>query len=89
MGLGDTVRPTVLQLAESLRQNGLAVAFDVLRRSMKAQMREANKAGAKYAIIMGDQELESGQAEVKDLSTGDQQKVALDQLTDHMNSLSF
>ena len=56
---------------------------------MKAQMREANKAGAKYAIIMGDQELESGQAEVKDLSTGDQQKVALDDLSSHMNSLSF
>ena len=89
VGLGDAIRSTVVQLAESLRQNGLAVAFDVLRRSMKAQMREANKAGAKYAIIMGDQELESGQAEVKDLSTGDQQKVSLDQLTDHMNSLSF
>lgn len=89
VGLGDAVRPTVVQLAESLRQSGKAVEFDVLRRSMKAQMREANKAGAKYAIIMGDQELEAGQAEVKDLSIGDQQKVALNQLTDHMNSLSF
>lgn len=89
VGLGDAVRPTVVKLAVALRQNGLATEFDVLRRSMKAQMREANKAGASYAIILGDQELESGQAEVKDLSTGDQQKVSLNQLTDHMNSLSF
>ena len=89
VGLGDGVRPRVVQLAEALRQNELAVEFDVLRRSMKAQMREANKVGADYAIIIGDKELEVGQAEVKNLSTGDQNKVALNQLIDHMNSLPF
>lgn len=89
VGLGDGVRPRVVQLAEALRQNELAVEFDVLRRSMKAQMREANKVGADYAIIIGDKELEVGQAEVKNLSTGDQNRVPLNQLPDHMNSLPF
>ena len=56
---------------------------------MKAQMREANKVGADYAIIIGDKELEVGQAEVKNLSTGDQNRVPLNQLPDHMNSLPF
>ena len=89
VGLGDGVRPRVVQLAEALRQNELAVEFDVLRRSMKAQMREANKVGADYAIIIGDKELEVGQAEVKNLSTGDQNRVPLNQLPDHINSLPF
>ena len=89
VGLGDTVRPVVVKLAEDLRQNNIRTNFDSLRRSLKAQMREANKAGARYAILIGDQELESGDAELKDLSTGDQEKIALDKLVDHINSLPF
>ena len=89
VGLGDTVRPVVVKLAEDLRQNNIRTNFDSLRRSLKAQMREANKAGARYAILIGDQELESGEAELKDLSTGDQEKIALDKLVDHINSLPF
>ena len=87
VGLGDAVRPVVVKLAEDLRQNNIRTNFDSLRRSLKAQMREANKAGARYAILIGDQELESGEAELKDLSTGDQEKIALDKLVDHINSL--
>ncbi|MEE3135789.1 MAG: histidine--tRNA ligase [Candidatus Neomarinimicrobiota bacterium] len=89
VGLGDTVRPVVVKLAEDLRQNNIRTNFDSLRRSLKAQMREANKADARYAILIGDQELESGEVELKDLSTGDQEKIALDKLVDHINSLPF
>ena len=89
VGLGDTVRPVVVKLAEDLRQNNIRTNFDPLRRSLKAQMREANKTDARYAILIGDQELESGEVELKDLSTGDQEKIALDKLVDHINSLPF
>ena len=89
VGLGDAVRPVVVKLAEDLRQNNIRTNFDPLRRSLKAQMREANKADARYAILIGDQELESGEVELKDLSTGDQKKIALDKLVDHINSLPF
>jgi len=89
VGLGDAVRPVVVKLAEDLRQNNIRTNFDPLRRSLKAQMREANKADARYAILIGDQELESGEVELKDLSTGDQEKIALDKLVDHINSLPF
>jgi len=87
VGLGNTVLPVVVKLVEDLRQNNIRTDFDPLRRSLKAQMREANKIGARYAILIGDQELESGEAELKDLSTGDQRKIALDKLVDHINSL--
>ena len=89
VGLGDTVRPVVIKLAEDLRQNKIRTNFDPLRRSLKAQMREANKAGASYAILIGDQELESGEAKLKDLNTGDQENIALDKLVNHINSLTF
>ena len=87
VGLGDTVRPVVVKLAEDLKQNNIRTNFDPLRRSLKAQMREANKTDARYAILIGDQELESGEVELKDLSTGDQEKIALDKLVVHINSL--
>ena len=87
VGLGDGVRPTVAKLAEDLRQNNVRTNFDPLRRSMKAQMREANKCGATIAIIIGDKELVTGRAEVKDLSSGDQQKIDIKSLVDHINTL--
>ena len=87
VGLGDRVRPTVAKLAEDLRQNNVRTNFDPLRRSMKAQMREANKCGATIAIIIGDKELVTGRAEVKDLSSGDQQKIDIKCLVDHINTL--
>ena len=87
VGLGDGVRPTVAKLAEDLRQNNVRTDFDPLRRSMKAQMREANKCGATIAIIIGDKELVTGRGEVKDLSSGDQQKIDIKSLVDHINTL--
>ena len=87
VGLGDRVRPTVAKLAEDLRQNNVRTNFDPLRRSMKAQMREANKCGATIAIIIGDKELVTGRGEVKDLSSGDQQKIDIKCLVDHINTL--
>ena len=87
VGLGDGVRPTVAKLAQDLRQNNVRTNFDPLRRSMKAQMREANKCGATIAIIIGDKELVAGRAEVKDLSSGVQEKIDIKSLVDHINTL--
>jgi histidyl-tRNA synthetase len=89
VGLGENTRKTVVKLAQDLRKQNLATEFDVLRRSLKAQLREANKMSVKYAIIIGDEELESNQLEVKNFSTGNQQKVELSKIIKHMNSLSF
>ena len=89
VGLGENTRRTVVKLAQDLRNQNLTTEFDVLRRSLKAQLREANKMSVKYAIIIGDEELESNQLEVKNFSTGNQQKVELSKIVEHMNSLSF
>jgi histidyl-tRNA synthetase len=49
-------------------------------RSVKAQMKYANKLGAKKTVIIGTQELEENRARVKDMETGDQTEVSLDEI---------
>ena len=87
VGIGDSVRATLITLVENLRKNNFKTSFDYLRRSMKAQMREANKLGAQYAIILGEDELKDKSVIIKDLSTSDQEKIALDLVEKHMKSL--
>ena len=88
-GIGPNVRQTVFMVADELRQNNLSTECDMLRRSIKSQLREANKIGAKYAIIIGDKELEKNIAEVKNLENGNQEKVKIESIISHMTSLSF
>ncbi|MEC9007027.1 MAG: histidine--tRNA ligase [Candidatus Neomarinimicrobiota bacterium] len=89
VGLGEKVRPVVAKLTNDLRHNNLSSECDMLRRSMRAQMREANKLGAKYAIIIGDNELQQNRAQLKDLTSGNQETIDMDSLVSHITSLSF
>ncbi len=89
VGLGEKVRPVVAKLTNDLRHNNLSSECDMLRRSMRAQMREANKLGAKYAIIIGDNELQQNRAQLKDLTSGNQETIDMDSIVSHMTSLSF
>ena len=87
VGIGNDVRPTMINLAEELRSNDIRTSFDYLRRSIKAQMREANKLGAQYAIIIGEDELKDKSVIIKDLSTSNQEKITLDSVQKYMKSL--
>ena len=89
VGLGDSVRPIVAKLTNDLRHNNLSSEYDMLRRSMRAQMREANKLGAKYAIIIGENELQQNQVQLKDLVSGKQKTIDMSSIVPHMTSLSF
>ncbi|UCG38205.1 MAG: histidine--tRNA ligase [bacterium] len=62
-------------LADRIRGMGLIVETDLEDRSLKAQLRSADRAGATRVIILGDEELGSGQLQVKDFSTGEQRAV--------------
>lgn len=80
VSLGDAAERWVLKTVFDLRKRGMHVASDLKGRSMKAQMREANRQQATYVVIVGDDELQRKSVVVKDMSTGDQQSVALDDL---------
>lgn len=82
VGLGDAARAWALTTVTRLRRAGITAECDILRRSMKAQMREANRRGARVALIAGDDELNAGQAQVKNLGTGAQRSAAIASLVE-------
>ena len=67
-----------LEITERLRRDGKYAECDVVGRSLKAQMKYANKKGAKYTLIIGDSEVEAGVAQLRDMESGEQREVELD-----------
>jgi histidyl-tRNA synthetase len=59
--------PCALALARRLRQTGCRIDLESPRRRLKAQMKQADKVGARFVVILGDAELEAGRATVRDL----------------------
>ena len=88
IGLGDAVRPTMLKILGEARKAGLIMEFDSLRRSIKSQMREANKIGASLAIIIGDKELKDKSVQIKDLKNGQQESIPIDSIISYIKSLN-
>ena len=88
IGLGDAVRPTMLKILGEARKAGLNMEFDSLRRSVKAQMREANKIGASLAIILGDKELKDKSVQIKDLKNGQQESISIDSIISYIQGLN-
>ena len=84
VSLGEAAMRRALVEAQALRRAGLRVDLDLKGRSMKAQMREANRQQARYAVIMGERELAEGRAVVRDMQSGQQQEVPLDELIDFL-----
>lgn len=69
-------------LAQKLRGKGLGVEYDVTGRSVKAQMREANKFNVKTSIILGGDEAAEGKCTVKDMQSGEQKQVLFSQIVE-------
>jgi histidyl-tRNA synthetase len=63
--------------AHELRTKGISAELDYLGRSVKAQMREANRQAAKYVLVIGDEELRSLKAKLKDMTTGEERSLSL------------
>ncbi|MCX7992710.1 MAG: histidine--tRNA ligase [Fimbriimonadales bacterium] len=82
VAFGDAARPVALQIAQQLRATGVPTEFDLEGRSPKAQMRLANRSGARYAVLLGESELQQGTATVKDLQTHEQMTVSQVELTE-------
>lgn len=68
------------QILRELRKNNFSCEIDLLDRSLKAQMREANRLNAKFALILGDEEFQKNSIVVKNLSSGEQEEISLKNL---------
>lgn len=81
--LGNEAKAQAFQLVTALREAGIATETDYLGRSVKAQMKYANKIGAKNTVILGGNELAQNRASIKNMETGEQTEVALDKIVEY------
>lgn len=75
--LGESANGFAFKLAKQLRDEGIAAETDICKRSLKAQMKYADKSGADYVLVVGDNEIAEGVAELRDMRNGERVKVAL------------
>ena len=75
--MGDNARAYALSLTRTLRNAGIFAECDMMSRSLKAQMKYADKIGAKRTLILGDAEIESGKAQLRDMAGGEQTEIVL------------
>jgi histidyl-tRNA synthetase len=78
--MGEAAKSTALKYAADLRNSGFKVELAFGDRALKTAMKSADKSGAKYSIVIGDEEMSSGVVEVKDMTSGHAISVRLDSL---------
>lgn len=82
--MGESANEKSFELANALRECGMEVQTDIVGRGLRAQMKYADKIGAKYSMVIGDNELEQNKASVKNMNTGKQYEISIDK--DFINS---
>lgn len=83
-GLGEAGHEAAVKTVFGLRGSGVAADMDYTGRSLKAQMKVADKLKARFVVILGEDEIAQGVAALRDMKTSEQQKVPLDQLAEHV-----
>ncbi|MFI3227409.1 MAG: histidine--tRNA ligase [Clostridia bacterium] len=84
--IGEQSSFFVSKLTQDLRKQGFSAEKDIAGRALKAQMKYADKIGAKYTTVIGDGELESKQCTVKNMATGEKHEVEIDKIGDFVVS---
>ena len=75
--LGEKATLKAIDIAKDMRAEGYSCLYDLNSRSLRAQMKYADKLNAKYTIVIGDSEVEEGVAKLKDMQTGEETEIAL------------
>ena len=83
-GMDAPSREKAFLLAQKLRGEGISCETDLMDRSVKAQFKYADKTGARFVAVLGEQELAEGVAEVKDLRTSASERVNFGELADYI-----
>lgn len=76
--MGEDAAIRAMSLAASIREEGFAAECDLIGRSLKAQMKYADKIGAKFSMVIGDDELANHHAKIKNMATGETTEVDLE-----------
>lgn len=81
---GEKAKQEAFKLVSKLRRAGLAAEIDLMGRSLKAQMKFANRFETSYTVILGEEELEKEAAVVRDMTSGEQQEVPLNGVVEYL-----
>jgi len=78
--LGDEAKDTATKLAANLRGVGVGVILAMGEKSLKAQLRQANSLGTRYAVIIGEEEVKAGTVILRDMASAEQKSVEIKEL---------
>lgn len=78
--MGERGKNYALKLMRELRESGLKTEMDVLARNLKGQLKYADRIGAKYTVVIGDNELDEGAVILKDMANSTQETVKIDDI---------
>ena len=78
--LGDNAKEVAQTVTFSLRKEGIKAETDLMGRGLKPQMKYSDKLGAKYTLVLGDSEIETGDIRLKNMETGEQTEWKLDNI---------
>lgn len=84
VAMGDRAKERSVSLLQEMRKAGISADKDYENKKMKAQLKQADRLQAKFVIIIGDEELEKGVANVKNMATGEQDAVAFERLAEYI-----
>jgi histidyl-tRNA synthetase len=87
-GIGAVASARARQLVFDLRKAGIFAETDVCGRSLKAQLKYAGKTGARYSIVLGDDEIAAGVAQLKTMADGSEQPVVLAELVTRLTPIT-
>lgn len=82
--LGAPAMRRAAVLAQQLREQGVRAESDIVGRSLKAQMKYAGKSGFRYTLMIGDSELETGRAFLRDMEQSEQTEIEIDRVADYL-----
>jgi histidyl-tRNA synthetase len=78
--MGEKAGVKAAAICSELRKEGFTALTDICGRGLKAQMRYANKIGARFSVVLGDDELASGIIRLKDMKLGEEKEISIDSI---------
>jgi len=89
VALGEKATLKAVEIAKDMREEGFSALLDLNQRSVRAQMKYADKLGAKFNVVIGDNEVEAKTAKLKNMQTGEETEINLDTFVSGFYSISF
>ena len=89
VALGEKATLKAIEIAKDMREEGFSALLDLNQRSVRAQMKYADKLGAKFNVVIGDNEVEAKTAKLKNMQTGEETEINLDTFVSGFYSISL